>query len=113
MKPLPAALVVPLGDFRARLEQHFPGRVEELRLFGSWARRQQHEESDVDVLVSVRDLTARERDEIYRITCETDDTYHQRQLVLSPLVYPSSQVSEMRRGGRRLFREIDAQGIAF
>jgi len=110
---VPRPLRPTLLAFRERLEARFPGRLEELLLFGSWARGDQTEESDVDVMVAVRGLTTRERDEVYRIASETDDANNTVLLLLAPLAYSSEQVLKLRRGGRRLFRDIDAEGVAF
>src|SRR5258706_10109666 len=50
-----------LGELRRRIEARFGDRVEGVTLFGSRARGEGHEDSDLDVLVLVRDLTAGER----------------------------------------------------
>ena len=49
-----------------RLRAAYGDRLQEVVLFGSWARGQAHEESDVDLLVVLDDLAdrARERDRI-------------------------------------------------
>jgi predicted nucleotidyltransferase len=50
-----------LGAFRARLDVRFGERLARVVLFGSRARGEGHEESDLDVLVLVRGLTREER----------------------------------------------------
>lgn len=47
--------------YRARLEAALPGRVVEVRLYGSHAKGGSHEDSDVDVLATVRGLTWSEK----------------------------------------------------
>jgi predicted nucleotidyltransferase len=49
-----------------RLRAAYGDRLQEVVLFGSWARGQAHEESDVDLLVVLDDVAdrARERDRI-------------------------------------------------
>jgi predicted nucleotidyltransferase len=49
-----------------RLGAAYAGRLQEVFLFGSWVRREAHEESDVDLLVVLDEVSnrARERDRI-------------------------------------------------
>ena len=51
---LPAPVVRALGRLRAALQARFGGRLRELVLYGSYARGQAHDESDVDALLSAR-----------------------------------------------------------
>jgi uncharacterized protein len=48
---LPANVERAIHSLKARLTSRFGSRFAELRLFGSFARGEQHEESDIDVLV--------------------------------------------------------------
>lgn len=95
--------------FRAALQQRFGARLREVILFGSWARGQANEESDVDVLVAIDDLTDGERREVFALAYDADAP-NDWLVLLSPLVYSTAQVALMRQGGRRLFRDIDSEG---
>jgi predicted nucleotidyltransferase len=99
-----------LGRFRAALGLRFGRRLREVTLFGSRARGEAHEESDVDVLVVVDALSEKERAEVmdlaWRAAFEGEEY-----VVLSPLPYSSEQAADMRRRERRLFREIDRDGV--
>lgn len=79
-------------------------------LFGSHARGQANEDSDVDVLVAIDDLSEAERldviDLAYAVDRSLDDW-----VGLSPLAYSTAQAAAMRSAGRRLFRDIDGEGI--
>jgi predicted nucleotidyltransferase len=50
-------------DFAARLRERFGDRVTWVRLYGSRARGDAHEDSDADVFAVVRDLTWREKND--------------------------------------------------
>ena len=93
---------------------HFGARLREVVLFGSWARGDAHEESDVDVLVVVDDLDERERrnvmDASYDAAAAAIDA--DEWVSISPLPYSSKQVAELRSRERRLFRDIAAEGVA-
>jgi predicted nucleotidyltransferase len=84
--------------------------VEEFKLFGSWARGQANQESDVDVFVSIAGLTDTERREVLELGYRADAP-NDWLVLLSPLAYSTEQAARMRANGRRLFRDIDAEGI--
>jgi predicted nucleotidyltransferase len=111
VRNLPAPVTETLDRFRTLLEQRFGARLGEFRLFGSWARGDANEDSDVDVLVVVAGLTSAERQEVYELAY-TADAPNEWLVLLSPLVYSKEQAVCMREGGRRLFRDIDQQGVA-
>jgi uncharacterized protein len=84
--PRPSLSLAELGDlraFRATLEARFGGRLERLVLFGSRARGEGHEQSDLDVLVLVRDLTKAERRAVVNLAYDVELGGGQ---VISPLV---------------------------
>jgi predicted nucleotidyltransferase len=47
------------GEAASILAEAYGARVREVVLFGSWARSQAHEESDIDLLVVLRDVADR------------------------------------------------------
>lgn len=55
--PLEDAEWSALYEFTSGLSERFGARVSELCLFGSRARGEGHEESDLDVLVAIDELT--------------------------------------------------------
>lgn len=107
---LPFAVDVALQRFEAALRGRFGARLSEFVLFGSHARGDAHEDSDVDVLVVVDDLTDAERLDLVGIAYHVDRSLDDW-VGLSPLVYSAAQAAKMRSGGRRLFRDIDCEGV--
>jgi len=108
--PLPAPIAEALARFRATLHERFGDRLRELVLFGSQARGEAAEESDVDLLVVVEGLTEAERRDVLDLgwaAGAAGDEY----VCLSPLPYSSDQIAERRRRERRLPREIAKDGI--
>jgi predicted nucleotidyltransferase len=61
MVQLPAAVRRALDAYRVLLASHFGERLRELVLLGSHCRGEADEESDVDMLVVIDDLTEEER----------------------------------------------------
>jgi predicted nucleotidyltransferase len=104
------AVAETLRRFRSALELRFGERLREMRLFGSWARGEAHDESDVDVFVAIDDLTPDERHEVLGIAYDAD-AENDWLVLLSPLAYSSADAARMRSGGRRLFRDIDGEGV--
>jgi predicted nucleotidyltransferase len=104
-----------LGDERAALEdlvgfvrRRYGKRVQDLRLFGSRARGEGHEESDVDVLVVVDDLTADERMEVWHYTGRLLDTHD---VMVGAFVLPTARWEELCARDRLIAREIQRDGI--
>ena len=109
--PVPPPVLRALGRLRAVLERRFGARLRELVLYGSHARGQAHDESDVDVLVVVEGLTEDERREVFDLAYEADAAEREAWVGLSTLVYSTDQVAEMRARERLLLRDIDREGI--
>jgi predicted nucleotidyltransferase len=107
---LPPTVSEALARFKQALGARFGARLREVVLFGSVARSEAHEESDVDVLVVIDELDERERMEVVDLAYGVDLAMDE-EVGLAPLPYSSAQAAKMRSGGRRLFRDIDTQGI--
>jgi uncharacterized protein len=105
---IPPSLRGALDTYAERLRARFGGRLREVRLFGSYARGTATEQSDVDVLVVVDDLTEAERltivDEATAVMLETD-------LPIAPLPLSHDKLEEIRRRERALARTLDREGI--
>lgn len=95
-------------SYRARLEDELPRRVLRMALFGSWARGEAHEDSDVDVLVVLSHGTSADR---ARAIDAGGQIGLERGLVIAPLVFTESEWAELSRRERRLVREIERDGV--
>jgi hypothetical protein len=111
---LPPAVDEALARFRSAIAARFGARLREVLLFGSWARGDAHEESDVDVLVVVDGLDESERREVMDAAYDAaasslgaDDW-----VSISPLPYSTAQATELRARQRRLLRDIAAEGVS-
>jgi len=110
-RSLPRSVSEALERFANAVRERFGARATELVLFGSRARGDAHEESDVDVLVVIEGLSDAERLLVLDLA-GIQDYASERWVGLAPLVYSSAEASRMRAGGRRLFRDIDREGAA-
>jgi uncharacterized protein len=99
-----------LERFGASLRSKFGRRLQEVTLFGSRARGDAREESDVDVLVVIDELSERERGEVFGLAWSAGmqgDEY----VVLAPIPYSTAQAGELRGREKRLMREIAHDGV--
>jgi predicted nucleotidyltransferase len=94
--------------YRERLARELPGRTRRLLLFGSYARGEAHEDSDVDVLVLLAHASFAERaraiDTGAAIGLELG-------LVIAPLVLTQAEWDELVSRERLLPREIERDGV--
>ncbi len=108
----PSPVAAALARFHAALAGRFGARLREVVLFGSWARGEAHEDSDVDVLVLVDELDENERREVMDLAYDADAADREAWVGISPLPYSTAQAAELRCRERLLFREIARDGVA-
>jgi predicted nucleotidyltransferase len=107
---MPSALIhEALTNLRARLEQELPGRVRRVVLFGSHARGEAHEDSDVDVFVLLDRASHGER---ARAIDVGGALALELGLVIAPLVLTEAEWGELVARERLLADEITRDGIA-
>ena len=92
----------------AILRKKFP--VEEIRLFGSKARGDDDEESDIDLLVLISKAISRE--ERYQMTDALYDLQLKYAVVFSLVVVPSKKWKEGIYTVLPIHQEIEEQGVA-
>jgi len=97
-----------LVAYRSALVARFGDRVRRVCLFGSWARGQATERSDVDVAVVIDGLTAGDWKDAL---AEAANAELITELPLSPLVMSTERFeAQLRTGG--IAREIEREGIS-
>lgn len=106
---LPTALRLGLSQYAERLRAVFGERLVEVRLFGSFARGEANEDSDVDVLVLVEGLTQLE---VGTVAGEAAPVIQQTGLPLAPLPMSPQHLADLRQQGRALARSLDQEGIS-
>jgi predicted nucleotidyltransferase len=95
--------------FCARVRAQFGARVRRLALFGSRARGEGHEGSDVDVVVVVDGLTGAEARQIAYLA---GDAMTENGVLLSPFAVSTERMNELRARERLIAREIDRDAVA-
>ena len=101
-----------LARFRALLVRRFGDLLREVVLFGSWARAEANEDSDVDVLVVVDDLDDRELREVMDLAYDADAADRDAWAGIAPLPYATARATELRSRERLLWAEIARDGVA-
>ena len=115
MRGIPAALRLPamvettLYAFLAGVRERFGPRVAEVRLFGSYARGDATEDSDVDCLVL---LDRVDQDDDRAITnLAADLTWQMGGVVVSPMTMSVAEFEAWKALERRTPLEIEREGI--
>ncbi len=106
---LPPATANALDELCTGLRARFGGRVERLALFGSRARGEANEDSDVDVLVVIEGLTSGEGREVDALV---GDLLTRHDVLLSPLLISSEHFDRWRARERAIVGEIERDGVA-
>ena len=108
--PLATSVALTLSELRARLERELPGRVLRIVLFGSVARGQDTDESDLDVLIVLGGAPPyAERAHCMDVLTEIALS---RGLVPAPVVLSEAEWDELRRRESLFVTEVERDGIA-
>jgi predicted nucleotidyltransferase len=97
-----------LDELRDWLRGRFGARLEAASLFGSRARGEGNEESDLDVLVVVRELTGAERREIFFFA---GDLLTRHAVRVAPFPLSREHLDELRSRERHIVVEIDRDQV--
>jgi predicted nucleotidyltransferase len=105
---LPQRLCRALDFYAKHLRDRLGSRVHALKLFGSWARGEATERSDVDVWVLVDRLDTETRHVPFEVA---RDTLLEHELDLTPTVMAVSEWQGLVDRERRIARDIEREGI--
>lgn len=94
-------------EFKKRAKKILGSNFLELLLFGSRARGEGNEESDVDILVLLNEAPASVRGRLFEIAA---DLLLEYEIDLSPLVMSKTHFEDMKRRERLLPLEIERDG---
>lgn len=106
---LTAAENAALNAFCEHVRARFGSRLRELALFGSRARGEGHEFSDLDVLAVVGDLTSAEARDVGHFC---GDLLTEHGVLVSPFVVGADHMARLRSRERLIAAEIARDGIA-
>lgn len=109
LPPLPTHERTALDAFAQQLRAQFGPRLCDLRLFGSTVRGERWEESDIDVLVLIDQVTAEEKRAVWDAATLLNIDHD---TMLSPLVLSPHDFQHLRDRERRLALDIDHEGIS-
>ena len=105
----PESLPAVVRAFFDALQSRFGSRLADVRLFGSYARGDATEDSDVDVCVLIEDLTHREKVEAVELAAMVALPTG---LTLSALVMSPPELQRLRDIEARLALDIDREGLS-
>ena len=108
--PLPTVVRQTLTAFVSGVRERFGARVASIRLFGSYARGEAREDSDVDCLVLLDRVDP--EDERAIIDLAADLIWQIGGAVISPLTMPVGGFDAWKGRERRAALEIEREGIS-
>lgn len=104
----PGLVAETVRELKRRLEKEFGADLLDVRLFGSYARGEANEDSDVDVFVLLRTADWHERKLVLDVA---GDLFAETDLLVSPTVFDLARWEEWRRQERLLVMDIERDGI--
>lgn len=105
----PRSILDAIDDYSRRLRARFGPRLRLVRLYGSWARGEAHEHSDIDVAAVIEQLTFAEwRDAVGEVWATQQST----DIELAPFVVSGDRFDELLRRERRIVTDILREGLA-
>lgn len=106
---LSLAIAAALRDLDRELRLALGERLRLVRLFGSWARGEATEASDIDVAVVVQGLVPEDRPRIFDAVARVEDAH---ELALSVFLMSGSRFDAALEGGGGIARVILDEGVA-
>jgi len=100
-----------LERYQVSLERAFGDRLREFVLYGSQARGTAHEESDVDVLVVVDDLSYDDHRLAVDLAYDANAVEREIWVGISPLVRSTTAMNDLRASERLITCDIARDGI--
>ena len=97
-----------LQELKRSLESFLGDQLINMVLFGSMARGDYHDESDVDVAIIVRGLTRKLKGQILDKVAELELEHH---MPLSILVLSEEEFNHLKKRERRIALDIEREGI--
>ncbi|HEY7215220.1 MAG TPA: nucleotidyltransferase domain-containing protein [Thermoanaerobaculia bacterium] len=97
-----------LARFAEELRRRFGKAVIDVRLFGSFARSEAHEESDVDVAVVLEGADWNTRREVIDLATDVGFPFD---LLISPTIFDRETYERWRKQERPLVMDIERDGV--
>jgi predicted nucleotidyltransferase len=98
-----------LRELKRSLESLLGDQLASMVLFGSMARGDYDDESDIDVVVIVRGLTRKLKGRILDEVAELELEHH---MPLSVLVFSEDEFNRLKKRERRIALDIEREGVA-
>ena len=97
-----------LRELKRSLESFLGDQLVSMVLFGSMARGDYHDESDMDVAVIVHGLTPKLKGQILDEVAELELEHH---MPLSVLVFSEEEFNHLKKRERRIALDIEREGV--
>ncbi len=98
-----------LQELKRSLKSFLGDQLVSMVLFGSMARGDYHDASDIDVAIIVHGLTRRLKGQILDEVAELELEHH---MALSVLVFSDEEFNHLKKRERRIALDIEREGIS-
>ena len=98
-----------VNEFVRRALRRYEDNIDSIILFGSVARGEAKEDSDIDILVVIKKKNVKDMKEIYGIAFEVSMEYL---LDVSPKVYGMNEISNSLKIGVPFIKEVLKEGVS-
>ncbi len=95
-------------DFKQTMKEYYGDRLSEIILFGSYARGDFHEESDIDFLVVLKDEEVEPYREIYNVHKLVTNLILQHDMIIS---YVPTSSKRLKSAKTPLFFNVKKEGV--
>ena len=97
-----------IKEFKIRLRKELGEQVVEIKLFGSKARGDSHQESDMDILVVLRSDSEENKDKIFDIV---QDILLEYEVLLSPIIFDKQEYDSLNSIPTIFMQNIKFEGV--
>jgi len=97
-----------IKEFKIRLRKELGEQVVEIKLFGSKARGDSHEESDIDILVVLRADSEENKDKIFDIV---QNILLEYEVLLSPIIFNKQEYDSLNSIPTIFMQNIKSEGV--
>ncbi|MFZ5469011.1 MAG: nucleotidyltransferase domain-containing protein [Myxococcota bacterium] len=97
-----------IGEYETRLRAEFASRLRKVSLFGSWARGEQHVDSDIDVLVLIDGADWRDERTAAMLSADAGEVSG---VWLSPAIYSTERMDYLVRIENPFARSVAADEV--
>ncbi len=97
-----------IKEFKKKLNEELSEQIVEVKLFGSKVRGDSHKESDIDILVVLKDDSEKNKDKIFEVVQNILLDY---EVLLSPIIFNKEEYDSLNKIPTIFMQNIKFEGV--